>query len=312
MKKSIFGLKYVAAAASLILIAMFQTACNSSDPADAQKDYSYVISEGEAVITDYKGLGSETEVPAAITDSSGTYDVTTIVEGVFVGNSSLTSIDIPASVTSISFGTFAGCESLEEINVSKDNGQYSSVDGVLYDKAKTALVCYPMGKEGSSFTVPDGVLSIENWAFSGCSSLKSVEMPNSVTAIGGWAFNGCSGLESMNIPDKVTEIGTSTFNGCTGLKSVDIPDGLTAIGDSAFFGCSSLESVNIPQGVAAIGSGSFGACTGLKTISAYPPSAPTVGMNAFDKVTSDAVLYIQKDAKGYDSEPWSNFQRAEF
>ena len=101
--------------------------------------------------------------------------------------SSLTSVTIPDSVTEIGEYAFDGCTSLTSINVSKQNPNYTSIDGILYDKEGTTLICCPAGTEKSSVTIPDSVTSIEGLAFYECTSLTSVTIPDSVTTIGGWA-----------------------------------------------------------------------------------------------------------------------------
>ena len=93
--------------------------------------------------------------------------------------------------------------------------------------------------------IPDGVTEIRDYAFSGCTSLQSIEIPNSVTKIGSEAFRGCTSLQSIEIPDSVTEIGESAFRCCTSLQSIVIPDSVTEVGWSAFWGCTSLDSVII-------------------------------------------------------------------
>jgi len=103
---------------------------------------------------------------------------------------------IPDSVTSIENSAFSNCEFLTAINVGSGNTAYSSQDGVLYNKAKTTLILYPAGKPGSAFTIPAGVTSIEDIAFSVC-SLTSVTIPASVTSIGNGAFSHCYSLTSV-------------------------------------------------------------------------------------------------------------------
>jgi hypothetical protein len=104
-----------------------------------------------------------------------------------------------------------------------------------------------MGKTGD-YTVPNSVTTIEQYAFSGCSSLTSVTIPNSVTTIGGSAFSGCSSLASVTIPNSVTTIGSYTFSGCSSLSSITIPNSVTSIGSGAFSGCSSLASIDVSSG----------------------------------------------------------------
>jgi len=127
----------------------------------------------------------------------------------------------------------------------------------------------PWGKAGRAITnvvIENGVTSIGDWAFSGCTGLKSVTISNSVTSIGQGAFQGCTGLKSVTIPNSVTFIGNIAFSGCTGLTSIIIPNRVTSIGQSAFNGCTGLTSVIIPNSVTSIGNGAFGGCSGIKTV----------------------------------------------
>ena len=144
--------------------------------------------------------------------------VTSIGDRAFVGCSSLTSVTIPSSVTSIGSYAFYYCSSLTSINVDSANRYYCSIDGVLYNKDATELVCCPGGAK--SMTIPSSVTRIGNYAFEYCSALISVTIPSSVTSIGEFAFYGCSGLTSITIPESVTSIGSYAFSGCSELKTV--------------------------------------------------------------------------------------------
>ncbi len=85
--------------------------------------------------------------------------------------------------------------------------------------------------------IGDGVTTIGQLAFDGCSSLTSVTIPNSVTTIGDGAFAGCSSLTSVTMPNSVTTIGDNAFSGCTSLTSVTIPNSVTTIKEYAFYNC---------------------------------------------------------------------------
>ena len=194
--------------------------------------------------------------------------VTSIGEGAFSGCRSLTSVVIPNSVTSIGDRAFNYCFNLTSVIVSENNQCYSSYNGDLYNKDKTTLINYAIGKSKTSpeFSIPYGVTSIGERAFYHCSGLTSVEIPNSVTSIGEDAFNGCSGLTSVVIGDSVTSIGERAFGSCYGLTSVVIGDSATSIGNYAFYCCYSLTSVAIGDSVTSIGERAFGHCTKLKNI----------------------------------------------
>ncbi len=176
--------------------------------------------------------------------------MTSIGSYVFSSCTSLMNVIIPDSITSIVSGAFSGC-SLTNITVSADNPNYSSREGVLFNKKQTVLIDYPKGKKGSNYTIPSSVTSIENNAFSGSSSLTSITIPDSVVSIGDSAFSGC-GLTSITIPNSVNNIGDQAFIGCRSLTSAMISDSVASIGSSTFYNCPNLTSVyyqgNPPSG----------------------------------------------------------------
>ena len=211
--------------------------------------------------------------------------VTSIGYGAFEGCSSLTSITIPNSVTSIGYGAFDDCRSLENISVDKNNQQYSSEDGILFNKAKSILIRYAINKSDTQYIMPNSVTSIDDGAFGGCSSLINITISNSVINIGSMAFDGCSSLISMIIPDSITSIGDWAFGDCSSLTSVTIPNSVTSIGDGTFDGCSSLTSITIPNSVTSIGEDAFDDCSSLTSI-IIPNSVTSIGDGAFDGCSS--------------------------
>ena len=219
--------------------------------------------------------GCSSLIGIAIPDS-----VTEIGKYAFDGCKSLTSITIPDGVTSIGDGAFYNCSSLTEIKVASENSNYVSVNGVLYNKDKTTIICYPAGKKGNNYKIPDGVTKVDSSAFIGCSSLTSITIPNGVTSIGDSAFEDCTSLKSITIPNSVTSIGESAFNGCTSLTSITIPNGVTSIGGWAFSGCTSIKSITIPNGVTSIGYSAFEGCASLTSIT-LPDSVTSIGSGAF-------------------------------
>ncbi len=214
--------------------------------------------------------------------------VTSIGRSAFSGTG-LTSITIPDSVTNMD-GAFFDCSRLTAINVDKDNSNYCSIDGVLFNKDATTLIQYPDGKTNTAYIIPDGVTNIGGGAFSYNTRITSITIPDSVTSIGVEAFycseisdiyitdiaawcNIDTGILSMPynynlylngelvtdlvVPEGVTHIGSSIFESCSSLTSVTIPDSVISIGNDAFRGCNNLANVSIGDGVTSIGEGAF-------------------------------------------------------
>ncbi len=187
----------------------------------------------------------------------------TILEGVksidvgsFENCSSLTSVTLPDSVSIINENPFRGCDKLTEINVSPENSEFSSVDGILYTKNMDKIIAYPCGIEGG-FIIPDSVKDLGIGAFEGCEELNSVTISGNVSTISERAFFGCSSLQEIIIQEGVTSIGDYALWYCSSLKRIEIPTGVTAIGESTFIGCEKLYSVTIPDTVTSIGYSTF-------------------------------------------------------
>ena len=223
--------------------------------------------------------------------------VTSIGGYAFYFCSSLTSVTIPGSVTSIGVCAFSNCSGLTQINVAEKNAQYAAVDGVLFTKDKTTLICYPGGKIGE-YIVPSSVKTIGDYAFYECRSLTSVTIPDSVTSIGTYAFSSCSSLTSVTIPDSVTSIGEWAFSFCSSLTSITIPGSVTSIGGYAFYDCSSLTSVTIPDSVTSIGYCAFYG-SGLTSVT-IPKSVDTIGSSAFSDCTSLTDVYFPRTRAEWD------------
>ena len=189
--------------------------------------------------------------------------LTSIGDSAFYSCTALTSVSLPDSLTSIGTNPFASCDALTAISVSPDHPTLAVIDGVLYEKDSRALLSYPAGKMDEHFSVPEGILSIGDYAFFSCTALTSITLPDSLTSIDDDAFYGCDVLTSVSIPNSLTSISDSAFFSCDALTSVSLPDSLTSIGDDAFACCSTLTSVTLPDSLTSIGDGAFAYCDAL-------------------------------------------------
>ena len=176
------------------------------------------------------------------------------------------------SAETIATKTAIQTDSNDKVEQASDSDDLVIKDEFEYnenDDGTITITCYQGDK--TEISIPskiDGksVTSIGDSAFSGCSSLTSIEIQEGVTSIGASAFNGCSSLTSIEILDSVTSIKDFAFNGCSSLTSIVIPEGVTSIESYAFAYCSSLTSIVIPEGVTSIGEGAFSGCSSLTSI----------------------------------------------
>ncbi len=321
--------------------------------------YTYDASEnGDTVtITGYLGPGGDIIIPHELNGKT----VTRIARRAFHDNRNITRVVIPDTVThigrealrdgrelttiflsgsvaNIARPAFNRCHRLMNIHVAEDNPEFSSIDGVLFNKDQTAIRRYPIARSGdytipdtvttimheafrfcrnlTGITIPDDVTFIGHSAFRGCSSLTGITIPDGVTTIHRRAFKDCVGLTSITIPDGVTTIHRRTFRGCTNLESIALPENLTHIREQAFFDCGKLTSITIPAGVTRLGCGRggevFQGCDNLERI-VFLGDAPSLeGRDMFPE--SELTIYRLESADGW-PEPgsdWKNLPTAIF
>lgn len=186
---------------------------------------------------------------------------------------------------------------------------------------------------GGDVVIPEGVTSIEKYAFYECNNLDSIVIPESVTSIGEYAFYGCRCLGSIVIPGSVKDIGNCAFwhcghltsvelrkgirrigylafSGCYSLKSIIIPDGVKTIDDSVLSECRSLESVVIPEGVTAIKGNAFNGCSNLLNI-VIPASVKRIEYEAFCGCSSLTTIEIPQGVVELDDATFSGCTRLE-
>lgn len=212
-------------------------------------------------------------------------NVTVIERDALRDCASLTSLTIPASVEEVT--PSSGCAALAEIQVSPANSHYRSDGGALFNADATALVWFPMGKEGD-YTLPITVMSIDDYAFTGC-KITSLILPDELADIGQSAFYGCE-LEEVHMPDKLRQIPVGVFQGCQRLSTVYLGTGTELVSDYAFDGCPLLH---------------------LYLSASYPPVCrPDAFGRSSDEIFSTCVLHVPSNRLAMykqDSE-WGQFK----
>lgn len=121
---------------------------------------------------------------------------------------------------------------------------YTVSDGILFSKDMTTLVKYPDYRYADSYVIPETVVRLGEYSFSGCQYLTEVEGLGNVSIIETGAFSESFELTQVSLTDTVTKIAPYAFYGCIGLESVIFTDSVKEIGDWAFFGCDGLNSVS--------------------------------------------------------------------
>ena len=217
---------------------------------DASVDYTSG-SYRKTATSPYCVLTNNTDLASGVNLVIG--DATKIGNYAFTECKSLTSINIPDSITTIGSSAFYYCTSLTSVTIG--NGVTTIGEGAF--ERCTSL---------TSVTIPDSVTSIGDEAFYGCSKLTSVTLGNGVTRISQSMFNRCTSLVSVTMGNNVTSIGSYAFYICENLTSITISDSVKTIGDEAFVYCDKLESVVIGSNVVNIKYQSFSGCTKLTNI----------------------------------------------
>ncbi|MDR1778741.1 MAG: leucine-rich repeat protein, partial [Clostridiales Family XIII bacterium] len=307
-------------------------------PAPESANWLYTVKEdGTVRIDEYLGTDLDVVIPGTIDGRT----VTEIGDQAISSNTnheSITSIIIPASVTSIGQYAFMGCNLIEDITATgavhfgyqalghlpglktvtlgttaTESGEVpagifdytDSLVTVVFGDTITEIHSALQGKSQlTSVTLPADLATLDGYAFAGCSSLTEIEIPDDVTEIKPVTFEGCAALERITLPDGLTAIGYNAFSGCTLLEAVDIPSGVTSIGESAFYNCSSLAEIVIPVGVTAIQDSTFAGCSSLETVT-IPASVTSIGLHAFmgcnliEDITATGAVHFGHQALGH-------------
>lgn len=192
-------------------------------------NYKYVVmDDGSIMITEYLGNDSEVNIPSKI-------DGKTVTAIEFNGRAytKITEITIPHTVTKVEGYVFSYMDdNFININVDKNNKKLCSIDGVLFNKKQTELICYPHGREDKSYRVPEGVEVIGAYAFY-CSNLNSIYLPDSVETIKYDAFYKSANLTEIRMSKNLKTIESIAF-AKTKIQKLFLPQSVKTVKSLAF------------------------------------------------------------------------------
>ena len=205
-------------------------------------------------------------------------------------NSTLTSIDIPGSVTSIESKAFNSCANL--ISIKLPDSVTAMGTAVFEGCSNLTDVTLPSSRENimaSTFAgctaleklvLPESVKNIRDSAFKNCTALKELVWSKAPELIESNAFYNCDAITEMDIPATVTSVGYQAFYDCDGLTKITIPDSVTSLGDSVFYDCDALTDVKLGAGITTIPASAFRHCDALEQLT-VPRRVTAIKDNAF-------------------------------
>ncbi len=249
-------------------------------------DETEITGEAHAILLSYKDCPYSDEI--IIPSDINGYKVKILNEDLFA-NSDVKSVYIPATVIDIIENPFENANCLTEI-ICEEGGDYTSVDGVLYNRDKTTLIKVPEAKTEIK-RYSEELKYINRNAFRN-SSVKEIVLPDTVKNIAESAF-AFSKAEKIILPETITEIPEMCFYGADNLKEIVLPKTLKTIKVNAFSNCKSLESINLPYGIEKIDGAAFH-CSGLKSV-IIPDSVKNIGNYAFGYYSADDIEFVKDE-----------------
>ena len=245
--------------------------------------FTFASYENGYMVDKFEGNESVTDI--VIPSTYNGLPVVHIDVNAFNGESYMTSVVIPDSVTSIGRYAFANCENLRSVDMSEN---ISEIETYAFSNCTNL----------ESIDIPASVTSIGTRAFNACASLETVTfLGNDITMIESYAFADCTSLREIEIPSSVTEIGSNVFSGCSSLTRVVLPESLLEIGFACFYRCSFLTDINIPSKVTKIENSTFENCTSLRELF-IPSTVESVEDDAFDGCTDLTVTFDFAEEEG--------------
>lgn len=293
----------------LTTLAVCFAGCKDNKVASGEPEYG-VNEDGTLYVS---ASGELTDGNIVIPSEHDGKKVTAIGTGAFFEKKDITGVTIPQSITAIGEDAFRGCEKITAVNYNGTVAQWCNIKfaSASSNPCRNGADLYIQGKKITDLNISskgtsDEVLSIGDYAFTGCGSLRSVTLGDGVTVIGAEAFRKCASLENVKLGENINHIGSGAFSltpyiaekgdvdrfGVVycGKYLLEAPselegeytvrDGTKLIGGAAFFECTSLTSITLPAGIQVIDEYAFYVCVALEEVN-MPQSLEYIGRDAF-------------------------------
>ena len=256
----------------LVLIAIpMMVVSASAEEATPSEGLTYAFSDSTKTAYRVTGIGSFTGTELVIPETYNGLPVVAIGKDAFRGNTKITSVYIPDSVTTGGHAAFMECSNLKSVRLSP-NMEFITT----YMFSKTGL---------TEVVIPEGAVTVGGSAFRECRSMTSITFSSTVKSINANAFRTCKALTALVIPDNVTFIDHAAFNGCSQLKTAVISKNVENLPGYMFTNCGNLRSVTIQEGTKTIGNYAMSECPFLKDVT-LPSTLTRIGTNVFRPAAS--------------------------
>lgn len=209
----------------------------------------------------------------------------------------LQTLRLPASVKSIGEAFVVNCQGIKSYQLAGSNSYYKVVDGVLYNAAGTTLIAYPSATSGESFTIPESVTRIGDYAFAYSQYLKSIKFSKKLTEMGRKAFFESKALAgSITIPGTIRVVADSAFYQSNYITEVTFEEGIEVIGKDAISHCASIEKVSMPSTIKELGDGCFSYMNSLLEFRNHMTTPLGGRMTFYQTKKYNATLYVPAES----------------
>ena len=268
----------------------------------AQFAFTYQVEEDNSITI--TGLRNIEAVNVTIPSQINGRIVKRLSPSAFQSRIYLQTVVLPTTLEEFIPNSFLGCRALQSISFSGAEGNYTSIDGVVYNKDLTEILFVPAKNTVGSFDVPTGVTKIGSYAFynHGSEGVTSVTFPETLQVIGDHAFYGNT-FTSLRFPNSLTTIEDHAFSCLVEgyIQDIQWGTGLKTIGDYAFTGCYLKETFTVPEGVETIGAYAFANSTAIEAL-VLPASLKTLTPAAFNGCTGILTVSVASGNQTYVSE----------